>query len=98
MSDHHDHHLPPPEPDHINAASISVWGLLSFITVIGTVVGLSDYFWLERENAAHAKLAAFQGQERGERPRKARRAARANRRKPSLMESSLRRPNGQPAH
>ena len=59
MSDHHDHHLPPPEPDHINAASISVWGLLSFITVIGTVVGLSDYFWLERENAAHAKVELY---------------------------------------
>lgn len=59
MSDHHDHHLPPPEPDHINAASITFWGILSFVTVLGTVVGLSDYFWLERENAAYAKIEKY---------------------------------------
>jgi len=59
MSDHHDHPLPPPEPDNINAASISIWGLISFLTVFATVVGLSGYFWFEREGAAHEKIELY---------------------------------------
>ena len=51
MSDHHDHPLPPPEPDNIQAGGVTFWGLLSFIAIIISVFGLSGYFWLERGGA-----------------------------------------------
>ena len=51
MSDHHDHPLPPPEPDHIEAGGITFWGLISFAAVIASVFGLSGYFWLARQSA-----------------------------------------------
>jgi mono/diheme cytochrome c family protein len=51
MSDHHDHHLPPPEPDHVDAGGVTFWGLASFISVLAVVGGLSGYFWIEREAA-----------------------------------------------
>jgi mono/diheme cytochrome c family protein len=46
MSDHHDHPLPPPEPDAVKAGGITFWGLISFISVIVTTFGLSGYFWM----------------------------------------------------
>jgi cytochrome c551/c552 len=51
MSDHHDHPLPPPEPDNVQAGGVTFWGLISFISVLVVVFGLSGYFWLEREDA-----------------------------------------------
>lgn len=46
MSDHHDDHpLPPPEEDNIDFASVTVWGVGSFIAVIVSVFGLGGYFW-----------------------------------------------------
>ena len=51
MSDHHDHPLPPPEPDNVQAAGVTFWGLISFVSVIVVVFGLSGYFWIEREDA-----------------------------------------------
>ena len=51
MSDHQDHPLPPPEPDTVQAAGVTFWGLISFISVIAVVFGLSGYFWIEREDA-----------------------------------------------
>ena len=60
MSDHHDHPLPPPEPDHIQAAGVTFWGLVSFVSVLVVVFGLSGYFWLEREDA-DARLNAQYG-------------------------------------
>lgn len=46
MSDHHDDHpLPPPEEDNIDFASVTIWGVGSFIAVIISVFGLAGYFW-----------------------------------------------------
>jgi cytochrome c oxidase subunit 2 len=46
MSDHHDDHpLPPPEEDKIDFASVTVWGVGSFIAVLISVFGLAGYFW-----------------------------------------------------
>lgn len=59
MSDHHDHHLPPPEPDKINAISLTVWGLISFGSVLATVLGLSGYFWLEREGISELQINSY---------------------------------------
>jgi mono/diheme cytochrome c family protein len=63
MSDHHDHHLPPPEPDHINAISLTFWGLISFIAVLASVVGLSGYFWLEREGVLGDLVDQYESRE-----------------------------------
>lgn len=59
MSDHHDHHLPPPEPDHIDAGGVTFWGLASFISVLAVVGGLSGYFWIEREAAVAERIEQY---------------------------------------
>jgi len=59
MSDHHDHHLPPPEPDRIEALGITFWGLVSFASVFLVVVGLYDYFWIEREDAEGRHIESY---------------------------------------
>ena len=51
MSDHQDHPLPPPEPDQVQAGGVTVWGVISFLTVFVIVFGLSGYFWIERGDA-----------------------------------------------
>jgi cytochrome c551/c552 len=51
MSDHHDHPLPPPEPDAVEAGGVTVWGIISFISVLAVVFGLSGYFWMARHAA-----------------------------------------------
>ena len=45
---HHDHPLPPPEPDNISFASLTFWGLASFVSVIVSIALLTGYFWHER--------------------------------------------------
>lgn len=61
MPDHHDHPLPPPEPDAVEAGGVTVWGILSFVSVIAVVFGLSGYFWLAR-NAADDRLNTKYGE------------------------------------
>ena len=61
MSDHQDHPLPPPEPDAVEAGGVTVWGLISFISVLVISFGLSGYFWLAR-NAADDRLNAKYGE------------------------------------
>ena len=61
MSDHHDHPLPPPEPDAVEAGGVTIWGILSFVSVLAVVFGLSGYFWLAR-NAADDRLNSKYGE------------------------------------
>ena len=56
MSDHHDHPLPPPEEDVINAASLTFWGVASFVFVLVSIFGVSSYFWLELVNEDNNKV------------------------------------------
>ena len=44
----HDHPLPPPEVDNIDAMGVSVWGVISFVVLLVSIFALSSYFWLER--------------------------------------------------
>ena len=61
MSDHQDHPLPPPEPDAVEAGGVTLWGIISFISVLAIVFGLSGYFWLAR-GAADDRLNAKYGE------------------------------------
>jgi mono/diheme cytochrome c family protein len=59
MSDHHDHPLPPLEPDHLEPVGIIFWGIISFLSVLAVVAGLYDYFWMVREGADHTHSSHY---------------------------------------
>ena len=44
----HDHPLPPPEVDNIDAFGVSFWGFASFVSLIVSIFAMTTYFWLER--------------------------------------------------
>lgn len=54
--DHHDHALPPPEPDKINNLNVFLWGIATFILLIVSIVALGSYFWVERVKEDVAKV------------------------------------------
>ena len=45
----HGHGLPPPEPDHVNALNVVVWGLGTFVLIVISIFWLGGYFWTERD-------------------------------------------------
>lgn len=52
----HDHPLPPPEPDSINSLNVFLWGILTFVLLIVSIVALGSYFWVERTKEDVAKV------------------------------------------
>jgi hypothetical protein len=44
----HDHPLPPPEVDNIDAFGVSFWGVASFVSLVVSIFAMTTYFWLER--------------------------------------------------
>lgn len=47
--DHHDHPLPPPEPDNIPLGQVVFWGVASFVATLAVIFALGSYFWMERD-------------------------------------------------
>ena len=52
----HDHPLPPPEPDAINAGNVFFWGMVTFVVLVVTIALLGSYFWVERLTEDVAKV------------------------------------------
>ena len=44
----HDHPLPPPEVDNVDAVGVTFWGVTSFIALLVSIFAMTSYFWLER--------------------------------------------------
>ena len=62
MSDaHHDHGLPPPQPDNVPVGRVVFWGLGSFFSVVAVIILLGGYFWTERGNEDEVKIAGVPG-------------------------------------
>ena len=55
-ADHHDHGLPPPEPDNVAVGPVLIWGAASFLFVVVAIVALGSYFWVERLKEDHVKV------------------------------------------
>ena len=54
----HDHPLPPPEVDNVDAVGVTFWGVASFVALLVSIFAMTSYFWLERvqedTNKVHA--------------------------------------------
>lgn len=66
--DHHDHPLPPPEPDNIPMGRVLFWGLGSFFATMVAIVALGSYFWMERtaEDVSKVHQTTILGQQGAE--------------------------------